>query len=332
MAGLPSVREARAQCATKFENHHARAACPKFDCRPVAVRAPPPRACACASGGALAEPDRAVWQLKPLRWLHVPKTGTSFANSVVQVACGVLPEWAEIRVRPDYLARTGNPGGLLPLWFQACFPEVVPAQCSFTAKSWSYMVDHVPIGADEVKALGALSFVTILRAPVPRLLSLYNQWLREIKLSFGDGQHNASERHLLGWLRPAKGQPLHTGCTTKMLVGRKCDEAYPSADEVALAKERLSRFAFVGLEDQWELSMCLFHRLYGRHVPALALSNVRPGKATLARVAAQTAMLRAAGFVDQADEEIYAHGRRLFAAQLRARMGANATCAASLTL
>ena len=99
------MREAKARCATIFDNHHARAECPKFDCRPVTRRAAPASMCACAADSVpIFQPPSVVWEPKALRWLHVPKTGTSFANSIMHAACGTsLPDWAEIRVRPDYL-------------------------------------------------------------------------------------------------------------------------------------------------------------------------------------------------------------------------------------
>ena len=146
-----------------------------------------------------------------------------------------------------------------------------------------------------------------------------------------DAPHDAAD--LLKFVRGQHaGAPgMHAGCTTKLLVGRRCDDSVaPSEREVTLAKERLKRFAFVGLEESWDVSMCVFHRLYGRRVPALALSNVRPGHSTSARLAMQERDLAAAGFEDHADEAIYELGQQLLAGQINALFGANSTLLACL--
>jgi len=70
---------------------------------------------------------------RPLRWLHVPKTGTTFANSVVRLACSsssngdeqssTLPAYAAIRSRLPPRQDTG-----LMAYFSHCFPAVM-CQC-----------------------------------------------------------------------------------------------------------------------------------------------------------------------------------------------------------
>ena len=63
--------------------------------------------------------------------------------------------------------------------------------------------------------------------------------------------------------------------------------------------------------------MCVFFRMHGRNVPALALANVRPGAAA-DRYAAQERVLRAAGVADPADEATYAVGVELLDAHAKA--------------
>lgn len=70
---------------------------------------------------------------RPLRWLHVPKTGTTFANSVVRLACSsgsngdeqssTLPAYAAIRSRLPPRQDAG-----LMAYYAHCFPAVM-RQC-----------------------------------------------------------------------------------------------------------------------------------------------------------------------------------------------------------
>ena len=108
------------------------------------------------------------------------------------------------------------------------------------------------------------------------------------------------------------------GCVTKMLVGRECGGAYPSRVEVERAKWILAQFTFVGYTDDWGLSMCALHSVFGGTTYAAETGNVRPGLAGSAssddELASQVASLRAAAteghFEDWADGEIYDEARR----------------------
>jgi len=70
---------------------------------------------------------------RPMQWLHVPKTGTTFANSVVRLACSsssngdeqssTLPAYAAIRTRLPPRQDAG-----LMAYFSHCFPAAM-RQC-----------------------------------------------------------------------------------------------------------------------------------------------------------------------------------------------------------
>ena len=292
-------------------------ACAKDDCTEHPVRTiSSPSTYSCPAAASAVEP-----RAPNIRWLHIPKTGTSFANSIVHVSCGDrIPPWAEMRQKPEWVAAHGGQvGGGLPLWFQFCFPAAVPAQCGLTAETWKKMSDHISIAAAEAATMRTVSFVTIVRRPLTRLLSQYSMWVKDPN----SHQPPAASRNVSHLLRFARGiEPslrggTQTGCMTKMLAGIACDGRYPTAAETRTAHDRLRRFAFVGVEEQWERSMCVFFRMHGRDVPALALANVRPGAAA-DRYASQERVLRAAGVADAADEATYAVGVELLDAHAKA--------------
>jgi hypothetical protein len=77
----------------------------------------------------------------------------------------------------------------------------------------------------------------------------------------------------------------YPGCYTRMILGYGCmapPQTHPpgglTADAVAAATERVSRFRFVGILAHWRLSMCLFNRVVMgvRGVWPVQLVNTRP--------------------------------------------------------
>mmetsp|Transcript_42562 Transcript_42562/g.131827 ORF Transcript_42562/g.131827 Transcript_42562/m.131827 type:complete len:165 (+) Transcript_42562:523-1017(+) len=72
------------------------------------------------------------------------------------------------------------------------------------------------------------------------------------------------------------------GCATRMLTrgAMPCGQLLgtPSAAELELAVARVQEMAFVGLTDQWDLSICLFYAMYGGNCTDVAFLNTRPGR------------------------------------------------------
>ena len=70
------------------------------------------------------------------------------------------------------------------------------------------------------------------------------------------------------------------GCQTKSLtrgVPYPCTEASPvKPKELDAALEILRGFAFIGLTDEWELSICLWHAMFGGDLYSIELANIRP--------------------------------------------------------
>mmetsp|Transcript_2409 Transcript_2409/g.8671 ORF Transcript_2409/g.8671 Transcript_2409/m.8671 type:complete len:577 (-) Transcript_2409:1013-2743(-) len=231
--------------------------------------------------------------LPPLRWLHIPKTGTSFAMTIFHVACQfALPPWASIRYSESHPPLQG----VLVPFFHACYPSVFPKKCpGLTPTTARRSTGHVAAQPEEMDALGIdpgipldelkksrermladnkaghVLMLTIIRDPYERLVSGYMYNMHDCphchkRNTTLDDYASMHLRDPEGW-GPA-------GCVTKMLVGRICHEEYPTEKEVEQAKKFVSEFAFVGLTSEWELSICMAHYILSLYGYKMSSSDV----------------------------------------------------------
>lgn len=120
--------------------------------------------------------------------------------------------------------------------------------------------------------------------------------------------------------------PGIAGCATKMLAGYQCAAPVDLSDgtvlQTALARLRSGAFAFIGLVEEWEASVCALHRtLPGTSRPMVgefrqlghSINSHREiaflPASRVANVYNETVLK---GFVDEADEAVYAEATRLF--------------------
>jgi hypothetical protein len=284
----------------------------------------------------------------PLAWVHVPKTGTSILNALMSLACD--DGWAPVLApgaaqhafwrwhpmdrgcahgfssSPDVQSKTRafrqTTGGLRAPgeWYES------PAGHKGFGK---HAPTHAPMG------------VTVLRQPEQRLLSgyLHNfhsltcQCDRSLKL------HRPSEL----WYAKAM-----RGCAVRLLTSKSvapCETPTPrrppSRAATMRAIETLRQFQFVGITEQWELTVCLWHRLYGGRKPTLFragrpwwakcaashFTNTRIGKGNKAGGASgYNASALLPDFVDERDGQLYHAGLRLFRSQLQRYGLSEETC------
>lgn len=252
---------------------------------------------------------------RPVRWLHVPKTGTSFMNTVWHYAC-TLPATASAS---DFSSM-----------YEKQFAARYPPSVHCTTMLDHSPATHKPLGDGEWAAHPG-AFVTMLRDPSARLVSAFKHGRHCIQdcspeMELGMACRTVRDNRRLykcKALRRAKSlreyaaEPAARGCAARMLIGRACNDPLGLlSNETAKAVERLgsSGFAFVGLVEEWDLSVCLFHRLLG--------GTPRPQEFTAVRVnKASSALLRRPrqvdGLRDEADEAVYAAGRARFWRQVR---------------
>merc|ERR1719343_1093133 len=113
------------------------------------------------------------------------------------------------------------------------------------------------------------------------------------------------------------------GCTVRMLTHKSesldsmshCgDMSELTSDDVTLAESRLENFAFVGLTEEWDLSICLWRAMFGGSCYGSDFGDTRlPRGAKSAHH--DTSILD--GFVDRFDGQLYKKALDIFAAQMQ---------------
>ena len=112
----------------------------------------------------------------------------------------------------------------------------------------------------------------MVRDPRRRLYSAYNYGMH----AFGaNSAHKVMEEQVHS-LRDFIKYPGIQDCQVKMLNGLYCAQVVEVTEAmVNRAIDRMARAAFVGITDEWNDSMCLFHAMYGGRLPAPAFQNIR---------------------------------------------------------
>jgi len=124
-------------------------------------------------------------------------------------------------------------------------------------------------------------FVTMLRQPEQRLISMYNHY-GAIPL-FVDNLQERAWPYSGRFPRLREYVEMNAGCTVRQLTRDElvpCDTLpVPTSEDVSLATTVLREgFAFVGITEQWALSVCLFRVMFGGQFLKSDLLDTRPGK------------------------------------------------------
>lgn len=184
-------------------------------------------------------------QLRPVQWLHIPKCGTSFATALLHLVCSShISENASYNDFPSN-RYTSN-------WNEQC------GEGSFHM----YQHGHDPLRKHmrgDLKNVAAM-----FREPAQRALS---GWYHE--------------RHMCPEAATITDYAACTnGCAASMLLGYECFDKHGA--ENARAKEaevvaRVQGLGFVGLTEEYDLSVCLLHAMYGGDCVPVEFENSRPG-------------------------------------------------------
>lgn len=93
-------------------------------------------------------------------------------------------------------------------------------------------------------------------------------------------------------------------------------QSQPGNSDVAVALKRLHDFRFVGLTDDWERSVCLFHRMHGdRPCKPAEFANNR--KTSTDDETQFDRLFREHGFTDKADQTLFEAARKRFKQDLK---------------
>eukprot|EP00930_Biecheleria_cincta_P072337 TRINITY_DN59744_c0_g1_i1.p1 TRINITY_DN59744_c0_g1~~TRINITY_DN59744_c0_g1_i1.p1 ORF type:complete len:331 (+),score=34.97 TRINITY_DN59744_c0_g1_i1:194-1186(+) len=254
--------------------------------------------------------------VQPIEWVHVPKTGSSFGNTLLHIrgACPDIPRDADLKGRGKL------PRDLCDIpdaW--KCNASVLDLtrfhhfSIDFRAFSASMVRHNVPRVCDGRKPrsgwdAGKGKFMMFVRQPEQRFLS----HIQELRL-FGED----------AWLSPNTSldelKERLVGCMTKMLTrdtfSCEFDSRHPSDVEVEIAKQRLQTgFSFIGHTDRWNLSICLFNKMFDQECHPLQFENTRP---THSKHSAIYDTTKLKGWQDRFDGEVYSAAITIFEHHLR---------------
>ncbi len=155
---------------------------------------------------------------------------------------------------------------------------------------------------------------TVVRSPQRRLASGYHYVHQGTSL-------NATQQQICSFARSTTAAHAAVGAQARMIAGdpvRLAETPYgwlhvfetAGPPEVGLAGRacaRLRLFAFVGITEEWNATVCLFHAMYGGAPQQAEFVNVRPG----GYFGAQHS-LKQADCGDAADEQLFACAMDVF--------------------
>lgn len=223
-------------------------------------------------------------RLLPLVWLHVPKTGSSFATTLAHFGCPKIP--ADVKVKEVTWKNPFNKSDI-----------AMPFSQQYAITSWCpnafarFESGHAP-----VPPWAQLEHVvTMFRDPKYRLVSGYFHNYHDCphlrKRFFCPGE-NLNCNYLFRtpmWRQMERLGEYHkctSNCQAQMLTGNNCGvtpggKKRPSEKDLEpLALAAVDRMGFVGLTEQWPLSVCLFHARFGGTCYKASFNNVRKGRST----------------------------------------------------
>lgn len=277
-----------------------------------------------------------------LAWFHAPKCGTSFGNTLFHYANQSLPKDAALEQQQELGQYADLKSQFLkkyPLdeWFQGCFW----LREYDDASKASSLGMHQGID-DKAWASFEGEFVGMFRSPSSRLVSSW-EYFSQLCTSYSSASACASA--------PVEEYALrNAGLVAKMLAGdiidatlctlvgwemtdNQSDASKPCEEDanVTLALRRLDGFKFIGLTEEWELSICLFHKMFGGDCLDVEFQNSRPTEsitnATVDDVQedASSAFLRRID--DAADNAVYEKASSIFWANVKAFDATPESCA-----
>jgi len=247
---------------------------------------------------------------KPITWFHVPKCGTSFANTLFhhKEICPKFPDKALIS-----RVKTGIPGPMLKMISSTpgmygvdigkfTANNSLEEYCGHSIDTRLQGLGHNGVGMAWNEVAG--HSMIFLRQPEQRIISGYRH-----------GRHGCTSCHHDTAL--AVYAPLAAGCVTRMLNREGDDvcvnESPPTLVEMAQALHRLrTGFIFIGITEQWDLSICLFHAKFGGKCNAYETLNTRPGRYLDDAHPSYYDTDELNGFVDIFDHQLYMEAVALF--------------------
>eukprot|EP00927_Polykrikos_kofoidii_P010637 TRINITY_DN1447_c0_g1_i5.p1 TRINITY_DN1447_c0_g1~~TRINITY_DN1447_c0_g1_i5.p1 ORF type:complete len:341 (+),score=42.99 TRINITY_DN1447_c0_g1_i5:111-1133(+) len=249
-----------------------------------------------------------------MAWLHVMKCGSSFGTTLAHYANGSLPKTSHIpsgedQKDPEDRTTEGLQGE--PNFFRFKYP--VNKWFKNVFRNPPNPGNHLPI-LDEEWDEWRNNWFGIFREPASRALSSFNH--------FGQGKGDPLE-----FARRIEGQQasmLSAGAAGMSRIRCEFNQTDAPTEckrlvdpDVTLAIQRLDGFAFVGIIEEFDMAVCLFHKMMGSKCLAVEFLNTReatyPGGEEMKQK--QLAQLREQG--DPWDGPVYEAAMRRFWGDVR---------------
>lgn len=246
--------------------------------------------------------------MRRIAWLHIPKCGTSFLTTLLHFANHSLPPDARIPAcdhsgrmifpERDRLMKVNEK--CVNAASELTFFQHFPVNIWFKDTFW-----NAPVGIGRHyelnrRVLKDYDVYTMLRDPTERLASAF-YWFRQefkYKITWKEYYYRAQ------------------GTIVKMISGQangySCNAGYGRCNmniqpNLPLAIHRLEQFKFFGLTDHWNLSICLFHKVFNVKCLPSFFANSR--KSVYKR---KETVEQSARYYDYYDNALYKHGERIF--------------------
>ena len=263
---------------------------------------------------------------RKLMWIHPPKTSSTFCTTISHVCCpSLFDEGVKLLSQEDYKGLVQS---------QCTLPE------PFRRKGYSCVPDlgHFPFPTGEAamdyiksKRQTTIIAVTILRNPASRIVSSF---LDSAHFEgFSEDEHSRLMKKWSSYptgvgrmketiLRKAADyihHPHMIGCYTKMLLGYECLSGFLSRDQpfnqtaLDIALQRLRTFFFVGIFEDYEASLQLFHQVANAstvpHWTELTKSRVSSADQGILQYIVQNI---SSHYIDPYDDQVYDLAQNLF--------------------
>jgi len=216
------------------------------------------------SGGGAGVPNQSSHSTNRVAWVHIPKCGSSFGTTVAHFANSSLPATAvygstDRNLTHDEELKFDFSGSFIGEWPEE---QYFQGGLLWGGHEGKFGGHHRVTQEDFQQWRGR--FVALFREPAARMQSAF-LYIQE-----------------LGWWgsqEVGKFCESYKGEQTRMIAGQADGWEAKSASDppnTALALERLKGFMFVGLTEEYDLSVCLFHAMFGGQSLRAEFNNLRP--------------------------------------------------------
>jgi hypothetical protein len=218
-----------------------------------------------------------------IAWLHIPKTGSSFGTTLAHTANSALPPRAHIPSGMNKSDPEDMPATKIDLEQQHLvldfFVHKYPVDEWFDGvfRNPDNPGDHIPILQGEEEVWRDF-WVGFFRQPEERVSSAWHNFAN------GTGDVLAFQRNVEGqqtsMLSLGESGRDKVDCEThgggQVKFHQSCERARKLVPKVDIALQRLKEFQFIGLTEEWDFSICLFHVVFKSDCLSLEFENIRP--------------------------------------------------------